>query len=883
MCLAGMSGGQAMKFASPHVSTGDELIYGGELTLLRRGALAGAGEWRSQWGSYDQTGVGAETLVHLPLEMLWFGGPGPDRMLDRHWGTTTPLSVGGRVFVTGQNHVLCVDAYNGREWWTRPIREVARRNASWNTGGMVADDDSLYVAKEGICLRLDQATGKTLAIYRVPPGAVRGASAGDEPNLPPVDVAWPTAWRAFGPVPSTVPLLDGNDLKTIPAELPAGGVRYPARTLAVAGGVLDFSNLYGGYGFAPLAAGEKPGPSPRGKGKRDYDTVEKAVYVMAEIRCEKAGKLTIGAGCDWWMAWYLDGKRIFDTLKGGNEFSPNQITDHVFSTNVTAGPHVLAVLVRAGSAGWSLASAGGSKYEPQITGGFGAAGPEWGAIMVLGTSVLGTCVEKGSATGEAASLFALGRDDGAVRWVRHARGAVLHAGLAAGDGKLFVLEAPLREDLWKVRRRGMSADANQTLTALDGETGKELWQRKGVRSGRLDTVQYSQGTVVVGGSKAYAASGGQPLWEDKEGDYRASARPVIVNGRIITHPDGVDLRTGRPLMIADPLTGLPRPWKYVRAYGCGSVVGCQDVLLFRSGMMGFLDLLQDGTTTYGGLKPNCSVNMIAAGGLVIVPEGASGCSCSYNFQTSIALAPVTARIARPTTGPATAPAATAAANQPWYVFYGQSPEGPVKQLRVSFGSPGDRRRGSETWLGWPRPSVRGAQPAPITVGPMDPNYVHAAADCSAVRGEAPAWVYASHLAGRCTIAVSVWGEGRSSEYDDFSGTMVPQWGTRSTTGGVAAPSTATAPAGPVERSFTVRLHFLEPSDLPVGARTFDVSIQGRCLLPAFDIVKSAGAPRRAVVAEIKGIRADRTLNIELKPRKGTPILSGMEVLAEPGN
>jgi hypothetical protein len=151
-----------------------------------------------------------------------------------------------------------------------------------------------------------------------------------------------------------------------------------------------------------------------------------------------------------------------------------------------------------------------------------------------------------------------------------------------------------------------------------------------------------------------------------------------------------------------------------------------------------------------------------------------------------------------------------------------------------------------------------------------------------VRGEGPAWVYASHLAGRCTIAVSVWGEGRPSEYDDYSGSMITQWRTGSSYPTPAAPATATAsaPAGPVERSFTVRLHFLEPQDLPAGARTFDVSIQGRCLLPAFDIVKSAGAPRRAVVVEIKGIRADRTLNIELKSRKGTPILSGLEVLAE---
>ena len=38
-------------------------------------------------------------------------------------------------------------------------------------------------------------------------------------------------------------------------------------------------------------------------------------------------------------------------------------------------------------------------------------------------------------------------------------------------------------------------------------------------------------------------------------------------------------------------------------------------------------------------RPGCWINMIPAGGLLLVPEGSSGCICSYPVQASMAFGP----------------------------------------------------------------------------------------------------------------------------------------------------------------------------------------------------------------------------------------------------
>ena len=82
------------------------------------------------------------------------------------------------------------------------------------------------------------------------------------------------------------------------------------------------------------------------------------------------------------------------------------------------------------------------------------------------------------------------------------------------------------------------------------------------------------------------------------------------------------------------------------------------------------------------------------------------------------------------------------------------------------------------------------------------------------------------------------------------------------------------------RTYTVRLHFCEPDDLKPGQRVFDVRLGGKPVLEEFDVIATTGERRRAVVREFKGVKATTELTISLLARTGTPILNGVEIVAE---
>jgi hypothetical protein len=148
------------------------------------------------------------------------------------------------------------------------------------------------------------------------------------------------AWTVFGPIPQGVAPLPDNGLKAVPKRLEVGGLVLEPRAMKAADGTLDLKPLW---------------PDPRG-GK---DKEGLGAYAFAEIECPADGTLYVNCGADWWMKWHLDGRAVYSTLDEGNLIVPDLIEKRGFSAAVTKGRHVLAALVRSGSGGWSLRSAGG--------------------------------------------------------------------------------------------------------------------------------------------------------------------------------------------------------------------------------------------------------------------------------------------------------------------------------------------------------------------------------------------------------------------------------------------------------------------------------------------------------------------------------------------
>ena len=136
-----------------------------------RGPLPGADNWTHQYASPGRAGASNDDRARLPMKMLWFGEPGPARLVSRHWGGPAPLCVDGRMFAIGQYSITAVDAYNGRGLWLRDFgsQEVGWHPVRQRGSAVAADSGSLYVALGRQCLRLDAATGETVQTYELPP------------------------------------------------------------------------------------------------------------------------------------------------------------------------------------------------------------------------------------------------------------------------------------------------------------------------------------------------------------------------------------------------------------------------------------------------------------------------------------------------------------------------------------------------------------------------------------------------------------------------------------------------------------------------------------------------------------------------------------------
>ena len=82
------------------------------------------------------------------------------------------------------------------------------------------------------------------------------------------------------------------------------------------------------------------------------------------------------------------------------------------------------------------------------------------------------------------------------------------------------------------------------------------------------------------------------------------------------------------------------------------------------------------------------------------------------------------------------------------------------------------------------------------------------------------------------------------------------------------------------RSYTVRMHFMEPEDISPGERVFSLRLDGNVLLEDFDIIKEAGAKMQAITREFKGIMLAGKMTLELVPKTGEPLICGLELVAE---
>lgn len=260
---------------------------------------------------------------------------------------------------------------------------------------------------------------------------------------------------------------------------------------------------------------------------------------------------------------------------------------------------------------------------------------------------------------ESTALFALDASTGKLLWIFEPEHSIRHNAIAIGDGRVYLIDRPVaaEDELGFVetpggadKRRGVTEQEAETparphpfgrLIALDMRTGQRKWESNEAIFGTLLIHSEEHNLLWMGYQAAHQASrpselgnrmavfdaaDGKRIW-DVKADY--ADRPVL-NGETIYAPPGA----------WSLLTGEGLPFTLERSYGCGIVSGCRNMLVFRSATLGYVDLtVSSETRNYGGIRPGCWIAAVPAGGVLLMPDAASWCTCSYLNQGTIVLKP----------------------------------------------------------------------------------------------------------------------------------------------------------------------------------------------------------------------------------------------------
>lgn len=487
-----------------------------------------------------------------------------------------------------------------------------------------------------------------------------------------------------------------------------------------------------------------------------------------------------------------------------------------------------------------------------------------------------------------AGLAVFDRHSGKLLWRVKARHSFLHNAIVAGNGRIYCLDKLTKHAEGLITRRGRDLPTDYRIIALDARTGQVLWQHEQQVFGTWLGYSAEHDVLLQAGAKAsdrlstevgegmtaYEGQTGRVRWQDLKRPYTG---PCILHHQLIltgansysSSGGAFSLLTGEPHLVKNPLTGKMEPWRLNRTYGCNTIIASEHLLTYRSGAAGFYDLeSMSGTSNLGGFKSGCTSNLVVANGVLNAPDYTRTCSCAYQNQTSLAL------IHMPDM-------------EMWsYSQFGLDARQGDRILRagINFGAPGNRRAADGTlWLEHPHVGDGNAPQLGIQLLGAPVQWFRRHSSQVAGAGPSQPWIAASGLIGETEILITptltppvLAKPAKKSEDDEDKPGVARKAGT--------PPPAAPAPAPVVQADHpplphTVRLHFADPQKLPPGQRVFDVQLQGRTVLTAFDPARQGSI----AVREFKGIPIGSSLRLTLKSSPGSaapPVLSGIEFIQD---
>ena len=304
---------------------------------------------------------------------------------------------------------------------------------------------------------------------------------------------------------------------------------------------------------------------------------------------------------------------------------------------------------------------------------------EWGYLAVDKNGVIGTSSKQGAirrghsleAINEGTfwdarplvtsdRLFHKGAGDRTWEYLP-AKGMIPNSSITVSDARVFAVESTNTETLKHKTGRISPTDIfskGSKVTAIDRDGGSVAWS---VDLG-LNKIQhnihtaFADGKLIVVGSRnstndkktgevlydvyVLNADDGEVVWKTTQkqgtkigGDHgEQDHHPVIIGDTLYCEPHAYKLADGTAL--------TDFAWAKQHRRGCGTVSASASTFYFRQSNPTMFDIESgEYRKVTSATRPGCWINMIPAGGLLLIPEASSGCTCNYAIQTSLAFLP----------------------------------------------------------------------------------------------------------------------------------------------------------------------------------------------------------------------------------------------------
>lgn len=303
-------------------------------------------------------------------------------------------------------------------------------------------------------------------------------------------------------------------------------------------------------------------------------------------------------------------------------------------------------------------------------------GLNWGYVAVVQNQVFGTSqkstaarrdfgkkfigqIEKDfSAKAFSRTLFSKDNRTGKTLW-SYKKGAIINSTLAIGDNKIFFIESRNPEIVNNVKSQlvlNKIIEKNTWLVALNLQDGQKIWEKTLETDNIFEHIiflEYSSNQLLLSGTyntnekvqyelHSFDSLKGNEIWEHTFTGKKAGGthgeqwqHPAIIDDKVILMNGILDFKNGKVIKAASGA------WR--KGSGCGTISVSSSKIYSRNdgGFPYQFDFNKDtGIKLTKTTRPGCWINIIPAGGLILIPEASSGCTCKYSLQTSFALSPV---------------------------------------------------------------------------------------------------------------------------------------------------------------------------------------------------------------------------------------------------